>query len=141
MGKSLEKSLKEKKTEALRGKNRTAIKNCCIELGDFFQKHDRFEEAFEEFREYADLCQDDPLELAKALRLQGEAKIFLGEFKEGLFYIRQYLQKVTALRNQVFRKSFIFLTVTRFFTVLCRFTNLTVHRHQLLKRGLKGPHT
>ena len=98
---SVEKSLLERKATAVRQKDRKAQRECCADLGDYYQKQDRLEEAFLEYRDYADLCSNDPLEHAKALRALGEVRIDQGKFKEGLDFIKQYHEKVTALRNQV----------------------------------------
>ena len=99
---SKEKTLKLNKSRAIQHKNLQDVKNCCEDLGNFFRKIGRFDEAFLEYSEIAELCcEKDPIGAATAWRFMGEVLIAKEDFDDGFKYIKRYHAKVLALDNRV----------------------------------------
>jgi tetratricopeptide (TPR) repeat protein len=98
-----EKTLLRDKKDAIRCKNFKSHIECCENLGASYRLKGRLDEAFNEFKECAEVCRDNKqeLDLARAIRQMGEIRVEQKSFSEGLKLIHRYLKKAEEIQDAI----------------------------------------
>ncbi|RVE50626.1 hypothetical protein evm_004750 [Chilo suppressalis] len=98
-----EEKLIRKKKKALNGSNRRVLAEACNDLASYYYKHNRYNDALEEYKLEAGICKELGLRLewATCNRMIGEMYMLMAEFDKALKYEERHLVTAKELNNLV----------------------------------------
>ncbi|KAB0796114.1 hypothetical protein PPYR_10175 [Photinus pyralis] len=93
MVKTQEQKLIRRKHKALENGHQTTLASICIDLGEFYDQEERYEDAIAEFQIVADIYKEmgKLLDYGRVCRGIGEAYINLQDYEKALEYQQTYL--------------------------------------------------
>ncbi|KAL4713121.1 hypothetical protein ACJJTC_004507 [Scirpophaga incertulas] len=98
-----EEKLIRRKKKALNGSNKRVLAEACNSLATFYYKHNRYNDALDEYKQEAGICKELGLRLewATCNRMIGEMYMLLAEFDKALKYEERHLVVAKELNNLV----------------------------------------
>lgn len=91
----------------MNGSNKRTLAEACNDLATFYYKHNRYDDALEEYKSEASICKELGLrmEWGTCNRMIGEMYMLMAEFDKALKYEERHLSKLYDLQKNLYFSS------------------------------------